>query len=349
MVTIPSLRTILRALKLGKKNHLKKGAKLGKKSANLEASRHQGSTFGICEYLYQSNDNADFVKENKRFKFVDDLTFLEIINLLNIGLATHNVRQQVPSDISTHNQLIRSDHLKSQNHLKAINNWTKKKKMKLNIKKTKNMIFNFTKKYQFTTKLTGNQEPIAIVKETKLSGTYITDDLKWDRDTEEIVKSAMKRMQLLFKTASFTSNVNDLKNIYFTFIRSILEKSAVVWHSSLSKKNRLTLERVQKAAIKIILKNRYTNYEKGLELLRMESLDERRRHLCLKFAKNCLKNDKLNGMFNKRKDMHKMKKRNRKEYEEKMSKTKRYKKSAIPYLTNLLNAEKEEQKQILMG
>ena len=79
--------------------------------------------------------------------------------------------------------------------------------MKLNIKKTKNMIFNFTKKYQFTTKLTVNQEPIEIVKETKLLGTYITDDLKWNRNTEEIVKSAWKRMQLLCKT------VNDLKNI----------------------------------------------------------------------------------------------------------------------------------------
>ena len=38
-------------------------------------------------------------------------------------------------------------------------------------------------------------------------GTHITDDLKWDKNTEEIVKSAWKRMQLLCKTASFTSNV----------------------------------------------------------------------------------------------------------------------------------------------
>ena len=38
MVTFPSLRTIPRALKLGKKNHLKKGAKLGNKGANLETS-----------------------------------------------------------------------------------------------------------------------------------------------------------------------------------------------------------------------------------------------------------------------------------------------------------------------
>ena len=315
----------------------------------LKGGGPQGSTFGIWEYLSQSNDNADFVKESERFKFVDDLTFLEIISLLNVGLATYNVKQQVPSHVSTHNQIIRSEHLKSQNHLKAINNWTKKKKMKLNIKKTKNMIFNFTRKFQFTTKLTVNQEPIEVVKETKLLGTYITDDLKWDRNTEEIVKSAWKRMQLLCKTASFTSNMNDLKNIYFTFIRSILEKSAVVWHSSLLKKNRLTLERVQKAAVKIILKNRYTNYEKGLEILNMDSLDERRRQLCIKFAKNCMKNEKLNGMFKKKKDLHQMKKRYRKEYEERMSKTMRYKRSAIPYLTNLLNTEKEEQRQILMS
>ena len=93
--------------------------------------------------------------------------------------------------------------------------------------------------------------------------------LSWN--TEEVVKSAWKRMQLLCKTSSFTSSVNDLKNIYFTFIRSILEKLSVVWHSSLSKKNRLTLERVQKAAVKIILKNRYTNYKKGLEILKMDS------------------------------------------------------------------------------
>ena len=204
----------------------------------LKGGGPQGSSFGIWEYLSQSNDNAEFVKESERFKFVDDLTFLEIINLLNIGLSTYNVRQQVPSNIPTHNQIIRAKNLESQSHLQKINNWTKEKKMKLNINKTKNMIFNFTKKHQFTTQLTIEKDEIEIVKETKLLGTHITDDLKWDKNTEEIVRSAWKRMQLLFKSASFTSNVIDLRNIYCTFIRSILEKSAVVWHSSLSKKNR---------------------------------------------------------------------------------------------------------------
>ena len=102
--------------------------------------------------------------------------------------------------------------------------------MKLNEKKTKNMIFNFTKKFQFTTKLAVNDKPIEIVKETKLLGTYLTEDLKWDKNTSEIVKSAWQRMQMLYKSASFTSNRVDLKNIYLTFVRSVLEKSAVVWH-----------------------------------------------------------------------------------------------------------------------
>ena len=59
----------------------------------LKGTGPQGSIFGIWEYLSQSNDNANCLDESERFKFVDDLTFLEIINLLNVGLATYNVRQ----------------------------------------------------------------------------------------------------------------------------------------------------------------------------------------------------------------------------------------------------------------
>ena len=98
------------------------------------------------------------------------------------------------------------------------------------------MIFNFTKNHQFSTQLTVNDEPIEIVKITKLLGTHITEDLKCDRNTEEVAKSAWKRMQLLCKSANFTSSIMDLKSIYFTFIRSNLEKSAVVWHSSITKR-----------------------------------------------------------------------------------------------------------------
>ena len=74
-------------------------------------------------------------------------------------------------------------------------------------------------------------------------------------------------MQLLRKVASFGTPMEDLKIIYILFIRSILEQSATVWHSSLTEENKSNLERVQKSAIKVILQEKYKGYQNGLALL----------------------------------------------------------------------------------
>ena len=60
-------------------------------------------------------------------------------------------------------------------------------------------------------------------------------------------------MQLLKKAASFGTSQMELKGVYILFIRSLLEQSAVVWHSSLTEENINDLERIQKTACKIIL------------------------------------------------------------------------------------------------
>ena len=117
--------------------------------------------------------------------------------MLNVGIATYNVRAHVPSDIPHHNQIIPSENLESQKHLEKINVWTENQKMKLNEKKTKNIIFYFSKKYQFITKIKLNDSTINLVKETKLLGTTITDDLKWNKNTAILVKKGYQRMQLL--------------------------------------------------------------------------------------------------------------------------------------------------------
>ena len=93
--------------------------------------------------------------------------------------------------------------------------------------------------------------------ETKLLGVHITDDLKWHKNTEEIVKKANKRMLLLNKASKFTSQIADLTTIYKIFIRSILENSCVVWHSTLAEQDSKSIERVQKAAFKVILTEHY--------------------------------------------------------------------------------------------
>ena len=79
-------------------------------------------------------------------------------------------------------------------------------------------------------------------------------------------------MQLLRKVASFGTPSEDLVNIYVLFIRSLLEQSAVVWHSSLTQENKEDLERIQKSALKVILGEKYVGYNKFLEKLDLETL-----------------------------------------------------------------------------
>jgi hypothetical protein len=304
----------------------------------LNGGGPQGATFGILEYLAQSNDNANNVREDDRFKFVDDLTILEVINLLSIEITSYDFKAHVPNDIPVHNGYISKENLKSQKHLSIINTWTKKKKMILNKKKTKNMIFNFTKKHQFTTRLIEDNENIQVVSETKLLGTIITNNLKWDKNTDFITKSAYKRMQLLNKVSSFTKESKDLKQIYMTFVRPVVEQSAVVWHSQLTEENMQDIERVQKTALRIILGQKYKSYENALQQLSMQSLKERRDKLCIDFALRTRKNSKMKDMFPLNKNKASMKTRNNEKYEVQSAKTNRQHKSTIPFMQRMLNA-----------
>ena len=121
--------------------------------------------------MSQSNDNADMVPPEDRFKYFDDLTFLEIINLLNIGIATYNLKEHVPNNIPVHNQIVKSDQLLSQGYVEKINEWTERNKMVLNAKKSKNMIFNFTKQHQFMTSIELKGQKLEMLDEMKLLGT----------------------------------------------------------------------------------------------------------------------------------------------------------------------------------
>ena len=154
-------------------------------------------------------------------------------------------------------------------------------------------------------------------------------------------------MQLLNRAAKFTSNINDLKRVYLTYILNLLDQSAVVWHSSLSKKNERDLERIQKVAVKMILGKSYLNYNDGLQKLRLKKLNLRRQNICLNFAKKCLKNNKVKHFFNENYKIHKMNKRSKNIFKEKRSRTKRFQQSAIPYMTRLLNNDCKKKKKII--
>ena len=218
----------------------------------------QGATLGILEYLSQSNNNADCVNFEDRFNFIDDPTIFEIVNLLTIGISCFNGKSQVPSDIVESNQFIPPGNLQSQDHLNKISQWTKDQKMIINQKKSKSMIFNFTKNYQFSTRLSMEGEVVETVQDTRLLGTIVSNDLTWSKNTHNIVKKANGRMELLRKISHFGASWDEMKNIYILYIRSLLEQSSTVWNSGLTKENIQDLERVQKSALRLFFKS-HTN------------------------------------------------------------------------------------------
>ena len=235
--------------------------------------------------------------------------------------------------------------------MKDINEWTESKKMELNQKKTKSLIFNFTNDKQFTTNIKLKGETVELVKESKLLGVIITNDTKWERNTNHIVKNANKMMRMLHIASKFTRNKKHLEQIYKTFVRSRLEYASTVWHSSLTVSNRDDIERIQKSALKVIFKDEYQGYEKSLKILKMESLYARRERLSLRFVKKCLNQEKLSSLFPKNMNESAKILRNREVYHVNRASTERYRNSAIPFLQRKLNEsinfERKQRKALL--
>ena len=73
--------------------------------------------------------------------------------------------------------------------------------------------------------------------------------------------------------------------------------------------------------------------------MNIQTLDDRREVLCLSFAKKCLKNEKVKSLFPLKKSVHNMKIRKTNKFKTERANTKRYEKSAVPYMRRLLNKE----------
>ena len=259
--------------------------------------------------------------------------------MLTIGISSYDFKQHVASDIPEGSGFVEAYNLKSQSYINDICDWTKDQKMKLNLNKSNIMIFNPSKKYKFTTRVKMEDHTLPIIKKTKLLGTIITDDLKWNENTRKIVKQANQRLQILRKSVEFTSSIDDLKTIYIAYVRRILEQSSVLWGSSNTDENKCDLERVQKNSCRIILGENYKDYENSLKEICLDTLEERRKVLAIKFGNNCLYNEKTQNLFPLRKKVHKLKTRKEEKFKVLKSKKKRLQKSTVPNLQKLLNEE----------
>ena len=118
---------------------------------------------------------------------------------------------------------------------------------------------------------------------------------------------------------------------------SVVENSAAVWHSRLTSGEELSIERIQRCALRIVLKDEYENYSSALSLTGLDTLKERRLKLCKNFARKCVKSGKHTDMFPLNSNPSHT--RRHEKYQVTNARTDRLADSAIPFMHKLLNSE----------
>ena len=108
------------------------------------------------------------------------------------------------------------------------------------------ILFNTSNNNYFSPELKIYGVFLEVVKELKLLRVIITSDLKWHRNTENITKKAYKRLWILKRLKLMGASTEALIDSYANHVRSVLEFAAVVWSSSLTQENIMTIEWVQK-------------------------------------------------------------------------------------------------------
>ena len=215
--------------------------------------------------------------------------------------------------------------------------------MKINISKTKLMLFNPCKTRDFLPEMEMNGTRLDLVEEAKLLGVIISSNLSWSSNTDYIVERCNKKTWTLRRLKQLGASHKDLIDVYCKQIRSIAEFAAPVWNSSLTGDDIVKLERIQKIALHIILGDKYYSYTSALKILGMEKLSQRRKQLCLKFAKRAMKSEKFSKWF-KPSIPNLRTRRLKPKFCNVFSRTARFEKYPISYLTRLLNQHYEKNK-----
>ena len=294
----------------------------------------QGTLLGGLEYLAQSNDNANIVQPEDRFKYIDDLSILQLV-LLSGLLVEYDFYQHVASDIGIDMKYLPATTYSTQTHLNSISSWTQENLMKLNEAKSSYMVFSRSKE-NFATRLFANNVYLEKLSFTKLLGVWISEDKSWSKNCQEISKKAYSRLSMITKVKYVGFNMEDLLDIYILFIRSVTEYCAVSFHSSLNQQQSEKLERIQKTSLKIIMGDSYVDYETALESCGLQSLSDRREKRCLDFSLKCIKHPRNRRLFPE--NNHQIDRvRNSETFTVNFGRTDSYKDSAIPYCQRLLN------------
>jgi len=200
--------------------------------------------------------------------------------------------------------------------------------MKLNSKKTKEMIIDFKKIQSDIPPIIFNDEIIERVNSFKLLGVHISSSLKWQDHLDSVTSKCSKRLYFLRCLKRAGISEDDLTTYYKSVVRPVMEYACPVWYTSTTQQQKDELESLQKRALSIIKPG--SCYKDALADCKIEPLQGRLLDLCKSFfVKMSNSSHRLNHLLPKNDSCRNL--RSGAKFKLPKCHTKRFKQSFIPF------------------
>ena len=158
--------------------------------------------------------------------------------------------------------------------------WNLQNKFQLNVQKCKELLFQFHRNrvpFDNIHLLAGCPN---LVRQAKILGVTVSDDLRCSTHVLNIIKRANKRIFFIVQLKRAKIPTKEILNFYCCCVRPVLEYACEVFHFALPNYLSDNIERVQRRVTSIIFPG--LSYSERLDKANLTLLSDRRRHACSK-------------------------------------------------------------------
>ncbi len=130
--------------------------------------------------------------------------------------------------------------------------WCSDNNLSLNVEKTKEIVVDFRRVHTQHAPLTINGATVERVSSTKFLGVHITEDLSWTNNTAALARKGQQLLYFLRKLRRARAPAPIVCTFYRGTIESILTSCITVWYGACNASCRKSLQRIVRAAEKIV-------------------------------------------------------------------------------------------------